>query len=130
MILRGNANASRCQIFDRLIAAAMTELQLEGLSSQRVTEDLVAQANAEDRLFADERADCFVRVIYYGGIAGAIREKNTVRIRGERFIRRRGGRKDAYLETMLAQAAQDIDLQTVIDGGNPVFHRWQGLKII
>ena len=40
----------------RLVAAAMAELELEGLSAKRVAEHLVAEADAEDRLLADEAA--------------------------------------------------------------------------
>ena len=40
-----------------MIGAAMAELQLVGLAAHREAEQLVAEADAEDRLLADELAD-------------------------------------------------------------------------
>ena len=37
------------KIFDRLIAAAMAEFQFESFSAKRLAENLVAEANAENR---------------------------------------------------------------------------------
>ena len=40
----------------RLVAAVMAELELVGLAAERQAEDLVAEADAEDRLLADQLA--------------------------------------------------------------------------
>ena len=44
-------------VHDRVIAAAMAELQLVGLAAQREAEQLMAEADAEDRLLAVQLAD-------------------------------------------------------------------------
>src|SRR5258708_638186 len=54
MILRRNRDASGCQIFDGMVAAPVSEFQLERLTAKNVAEDLVAEADSHDRFFADE----------------------------------------------------------------------------
>ncbi len=54
MILRSNVAAVRFQIFDRVITAAMTELQLRSISAASQGEQLMTQADAEDRIFAEQ----------------------------------------------------------------------------
>ena len=130
VILGGDADPARGQVLDRLVAAAMTELELEGLSPERVAENLVAQANAEDRLFADERPDGLVGVGNDGRIARAVREKNAVRVGRERLVRRRRGGENPHLKAVLAQPAQDVGLQAEVEGRDPVRHRRQWREII
>jgi len=115
VVLRGDADLAGGEVFHGLVAAAMAELQFEGLSAEGVAEDLVAETDAEDRLLADERLDGFVRVGNDAGIAGAVGEEDAVGIRCERFVRRGRGRKDADAETVLAEAAQDVGLEAEIE---------------
>ena len=49
VVLRRDLDSSRAEIDDRMIRPMMAELQLIGLEPQRETENLMAQANAEDR---------------------------------------------------------------------------------
>ena len=49
VVLRGDFHPAGFQILDRLVGAAMAELQLEGLSAKRLAENLVAEANPENR---------------------------------------------------------------------------------
>ncbi len=51
VILRGDRNFSGAEIFHRLVATAVTELELESFTTESVTEDLIAQADAEDGHF-------------------------------------------------------------------------------
>lgn len=50
VILTGDADAAIAQIFDRLIASTVTKLELEGFATIRVTQQLMPQADAKDRL--------------------------------------------------------------------------------
>src|ERR1041385_3411004 len=49
MILRRDFNAARSEILDRLIGTAMAEFKFERLAPERLPENLVAEANAENR---------------------------------------------------------------------------------
>ena len=48
VVLRGDFHPAGFQILYRLIAAAMAELQLEGLSAKRLAENLMPKANPEN----------------------------------------------------------------------------------
>src|SRR5438105_15441201 len=48
VVLRSDFNATGLQILNRLIAAAMAEFELEGLSPESLAEDLVSQADADN----------------------------------------------------------------------------------
>src|SRR4051812_38322517 len=49
VILRGNGDFSGLQVLHGLVAAAMAELEFEGLSTERVREHLMTEANTENR---------------------------------------------------------------------------------
>ena len=49
MILGSDFDFAGFKIFDRLIAAAMAEFQFESFSAKSLSQNLVAQANAENR---------------------------------------------------------------------------------
>ena len=57
VIVRGDFDALRKLVEHRMIGAAMSELQLVGLAAAGEAENLVAEADAEDRVLADELAD-------------------------------------------------------------------------
>ena len=56
----------------------MSELQLVGLAAEREAENLVAQADAEDGLLADQLADVADLGCERLRIAGTVREKHAV----------------------------------------------------
>ena len=49
VILRGDFDPAGFQILDRLVGAAMAEFELEGLSAEGLAQNLVPQANPENR---------------------------------------------------------------------------------
>ena len=53
VVLRGDLDLAGPLVQHRLVGAAVAELQLEGLRPQRQAEQLVAQADAEDRVPSD-----------------------------------------------------------------------------
>jgi len=83
-----------------LVRAAMAEFEFEGFSTEGTGEDLVAEANAEERFFADELAGGFTGVIQGLGIAGAVREENAVGAKGEDFVGRGGGGEDGDIKPL------------------------------
>ncbi len=56
VVLRGDGDLAGGEVLDGLIAAVMAEFEFEGLPAKGVAEDLVAEADAEDRRAADEGA--------------------------------------------------------------------------
>lgn len=126
MVLAGDRDTAITQVFDGLIATPVAKFQLKGAAAVGVAEDLVAEANGEDGLFADELTDLLVDVLECRRISGAIGEKNTIRIPGEDLLRRGGGGDDIDAEARLAQGAQDVALDAEIVGDD-VTRRWREL---
>src|ERR1044072_7605333 len=56
VVLRGDLDAAAGQLLDRMVGAAVAEGQLEGLQADGAAEQLVAEADAEERLVADQLA--------------------------------------------------------------------------
>lgn len=89
MILRGDLNSSGPTIKHRLVGATMSKLQLESLAAEGLTQKLMAEANPEDWLLADELPNGLDRVIERLGIAWAVRKEDAVWLASEDFIGRR-----------------------------------------
>ena len=105
VVLRSDGNLSGAEVLDRLVAAAVAEFQFEGAAAVGVGEELVAEADAEDRFFADELAEFAVDVAERGRVAGAVGEEDAVGIFGEDFGGAGGGVHHFDFEARLAQAA-------------------------
>ena len=86
VVLRSNGHFARAQIFYRLIGAAMTKFQFECRAAEREAENLMAETDSEDRLFAHQIVHGFVRVWKRRWIARAVGEKNSVGIEIEHFL--------------------------------------------
>ena len=123
VVLRSDGNLSGAEVFDRLVATAMTELQLEGGSAVGVGEKLVTEADAEDRFFADELAEFAVDIAERGRIAGAVGEEDAVGIFGEDFGGAGCGVHHLDFEARLAQAAQDVEFDAKIVCDDAMFDR-------
>ena len=66
------------QVLDRVVGAAVAERQLEGLEADRAAEQLVAEADADDRPLADQLADGLDDVVERRRVAGAVGEEDEV----------------------------------------------------
>src|ERR1043166_334838 len=62
VVLRGDGDFAAAQIFYRLVRAAVPEFQFESRSTERETEDLMAEANAENWCLSHQIFNDFVRV--------------------------------------------------------------------
>ena len=69
-----------------MVGAAVAEGQLEGLEADRAAEQLVAEADAEDRPLADQLADGLDDVVERGRVAGAVGEEDDVGVLGEDLL--------------------------------------------
>src|SRR5690606_6929567 len=86
MVLGRDLNLAGQQVQYRLVGAAVSEFQLEGLCAARESEELVTQANAENRNTLNQLADGGDRVVERLGVAWAIREENAVRLPFKHFF--------------------------------------------
>src|SRR5438552_4047056 len=62
VVLRRDLDAAGREVFHRLVAAAVAELELVRRAAEREREKLVAEANSENGFFADELAHRLDRV--------------------------------------------------------------------
>src|SRR5512138_413327 len=92
----------------------MAELELERPRPEREAEELVAEADAEERLpRVDERPDRRDARGERRRVAGAVREEEAVERRELR--RRRGRREDGDVEAPGLEVAEDVPLDAVVD---------------
>ena len=71
------------QVLDRLISAAVAEFQFIGPAPVGKTENLVAEADAENGFFAEQLPDGVDNTFYPLGVAGAVGEKDAIRVHGQ-----------------------------------------------
>ena len=58
VVMRGDLNAAGCEVLNRMVAAAVAQMHLDGASAEGESEQLVPKADAEDRQpRGDEIAD-------------------------------------------------------------------------
>ena len=128
MVLGRNADFACFQIFDRMVRSTVPELQLEGFRSQRVGNNLMAQADAEHGHFPNPCSYFPVNVRQRGGISRTIGKKDAVRVHGEHFLRRRVGGNYGYAEAIFPQLAQDVVFNAEVKGDDVVFRRGQSFS--
>src|SRR5260221_10986485 len=101
-----------------MIAAAVAELQLVGLSAEGQAEELMAEADTEDGNLPDEMADVLLCIRDRLGIARTVGEQHTVVLLGQDFIGMRGGGKDGDFAVLLRELAEDGALDAEGVDGN------------
>ena len=115
VILRGDLDVPRLEVLDGLVAAVVAELELERACPDRLSEELVAEADPEDRSLAEEVPHARDLVVQHGGVAGAVREEHAVGLLGEHLLRRRGRGKHRHAEADLGQRPEDVLLRAVVE---------------
>src|SRR5579875_699727 len=98
-----------------MIRTMMTEAELVSPAAQREAEDLMTQANPENRLAAEEFCDRRARVRYRRGIGGAIGKKNPVRIERHNLFRGRERRHHLEAEPGRNQPPQNVALDAIVN---------------
>src|SRR5688572_33057810 len=78
VILRRNLHAAGPQIFHRMIAASMSELQLVGSAPQRKTQQLLTEADAEHGTLPDDLPNVLLAVVHGLRTPRAFRELHSV----------------------------------------------------
>src|SRR5271166_2735133 len=110
-----------------MVAAVVPELQLVGLAAQRDSDQLMAEADAEDGDLAHHAADVLLCVGHRLGIAGAVGEEDTVGLHGQHIFGAGGCGNDGHATRFANQAAKDVLLDAVVVGhhavlGCAIFH--------
>ena len=115
VVLGGDVDPAARQLLDRVVGAAVAEGELEGVEADRPAEQLVAEADAEDRLLADQLADGADDVVERGGVAGAVGEEDEVGVLGEDLRRARPAGQQRHPAAALAELADDRELDPGVD---------------
>lgn len=115
VVLRRDLDRAGFKILHGVVRTAMTELELERLRAAGQTEQLVAEADAEDRLLAQQAANRADRVVERLGIAGAIREEHAVRLDGEHVFGGGGPGQDRHPAAHVEEVPWDVPLHAEIE---------------
>ena len=98
-----------------MVRAAMAERELEGLQADRPAEELVAEADADDRLLADNAPNRVDDVVQRRGVAGAVRQEHQVRLVREHCLSADGARQKSQPAIPLAELPNDGELDAGVD---------------
>ena len=114
VILRGNFHLLALDVQDRMISTMMSEFQFECSPPEREAHNLMTQADTKNRLFSNQSADVFDGIIEGLGIAGAIGEKNPIRLQCQYVGSRRCRWNNRYLGTASCEVPQDVRLDSKV----------------
>ena len=115
VILRSDLDPPCGQILYRVIAAAVTEFQLISLGTISERQDLMAQANAEDRAGAAKCFHGFDRLRHIRGISGAVGDHDPIRIQGSNDLWGSFPWHDRDITSAPVKRAQDVFLHAAVD---------------
>ena len=105
----------------------MPELQLVGLALQRQSNQLVPQADAEDRHPSRHIPDRLLRVHHRIRIARTIGEKHSVRLQRQHVFRRGLGRNHRHIAARTHQPPQNVVLDSIVEG-NHLLTLWRRIR--
>src|SRR6266446_2222595 len=117
MVLTGDLDFAGAQILYRVIGAAMAARHLEGPAAERQRQQLVTEADAEDRRARPEQVAQYRHGVKAGrgGVAGSVRQKNTVGTMTQNVLCRGGGRNNGDMTAVGCEHSQDVALRAVVD---------------
>ena len=118
MVLAGDLDVAAGLVAHRMIAAVMSERQLERLAAECPAEQLMAEADPEDRHLAEQLGDRVDGVADHRRVARAVRQEHAVGLAAPGRRRRGRGRHDLDgAETR--QVAQHRPLDAEVEGDDP-----------
>ena len=115
VVLRGNRHFARFEIFDGLVAAAVSELELVGFCADCVRDDLMPEADAESRDFLNQFRNRFVCVGDCRGVARAVGKEETLRGEVENFRRRDRRGEYRNVEAVERESAENRGFRAEVD---------------
>src|SRR5690606_18253268 len=110
VILARDLDSPRDEVLDGLIEAAVPELQLVGARAQGTREELVPQADAEDRLLPQEALHRFDCVAKGSWVSGAAREEDPVWVFLQNLSGRKRSRNGCHVAASTGEAPKDVAL--------------------
>ena len=114
VVLRGDLDALRAQVLDRVVGAAVPELELEGTHAERLRQQLVPEADAEHRDLAEQALDRLDGVPHGGRVAGAVTQEHAVRAPLEHLAGARLGGHDGDAEAAPGEVGEHRALDAVV----------------
>ena len=110
VIVRCDLDPVRHLVQNRVVRAAVPEFELVGLAAQRQTENLLAEADAEDRFLADQLANLGGLELERFGIARAVRQEDAVGVQREDVLGGCAGRYDSDVGAHVARRRRMLRL--------------------
>src|SRR5690349_20700414 len=101
-----------------MVSDVVSKLEFVGLAAERDARELMSEADSENGLPPHQASNVVDGVRAWFRIAGAIREKNSVRLQPKNIFGRRLRRDDCYFATYASQFSEDVVLDPVIVGDN------------
>ena len=92
----------------------MAEFQLVGVGTHGQRNQLVAKADAEHRLFANQLLHFLNDLRHVLRVARAVGQENAVRIHGQHFLRRGMGRHNRQVAAQVVEGIEDVLLDAEI----------------
>ena len=119
MVLRGDVDYLSLQIFDRLVAAMVAELELEGPGAQSQRDDLMAQADPEDGNLAGKVLDGIDGLQSPLRVAWTVGEKEGLGPHSLDLGDACMSGKDMDIESPGREALQNVSLDPQVDHCHP-----------
>ena len=120
VVVSGDLDPPRGQVHHRLVEAAVPVRQFVGAEAQGPAEQLVAEADAEERdTGRQRRLDQVDRPVGRPGVAGAVGEEHPVRFQGQHLVDRCGRRHHVHLDAPLGHPVWRHRLDAEVDRHHP-----------
>ena len=116
VILGGDGNFAGLQILYGLVAAAMAKLEFKRRAANGVGEHLMAEADAEDGVFGQQRRDRLVYIAQRRGVAGAVGKEDRIDLVLAHLLGGGGGGEDLHVETVADKFPENRVLGPKIEG--------------
>src|SRR6516162_2855619 len=117
VVLAGNLDFAGPQVFDRVIGAAVPAHHLAGPAAKRQSQQLVAEADAENRLTPIQQVAQHRHRVSTGRgwVTWTVRQKDAVRAMADDLFRRGGSGNYGDPAAMCGEHPQDVALDSVVD---------------
>ena len=120
VVVGGDLHLAGGQVHHRLVDAAVPVRQLVGAETQGAAEQLVAEADAEERDAGGQHGPQQLdRALGGAGIAGPVGEEHAVRLPSDDLLDGRGGRDHMDLDAPLGHPVRSHRLDAQIDRDDP-----------
>ena len=115
VVLRRHLDEAGFEVLDRMVGGVVAEGEAPGPRAGRATDDLVAEADSEERpAVGDDLASQRHRAVKSGRVAGTGREDHSVDVRGEGLRSRGGMWQDANASSAAPETADDVRLEAEV----------------